>query len=112
MSRYTMTLGLYQEEASKYAVYPGQDDIMGMFYTAFGLASEAGEVAGKIKKIMRGDPDVTIEDVADELGDTLWYVAMLAKEIGYLLPEIADMNLTKLLDRTERDQIRGNGDDR
>lgn len=76
-----------------------------------GLAAEAGEVAGKLSKRLRGD-SVDTQPIANELGDVLWYIAMVADELGYDLGELAQHNLYKLDDRSKRQVIRGDGDDR
>lgn len=87
-------------------------------YPTLGLTGEAGEVADKVKKVLRGDngtrefDDEAREAIAYELGDVLWYAAALAKDLGYDLEDIARMNLRKLQDRQSRDKIHGNGDDR
>jgi len=105
------TLNAYQREASTTAHYPHEQ---GVVYTALGLAGEAGEIANKMKKVIRGDKSITEcrEDLASELGDVLWYVAMLAKELGYSLDDIAQLNLAKLKDRQARNTIKGDGDNR
>lgn len=88
----------------------------GLTYTVLGLASEAGELAGKLKKIMRdGDGEMTDahrEAMAYEVSDIMWYVAMTAKELGYSLNQIGEMNVAKLRDRKERGMIGGSGDKR
>lgn len=112
-------LNEYQEIASDFAVYPeaGTGMPVALAYAALGL-SEAGEVQGKVKKILRGDyrdldgHEGVRHDIALELGDLLWYVAQVASEIGYGLGEIALMNLNKLEDRANRGVIRGDGDNR
>ncbi len=107
-----MDFNEYQSAAQATTVYPHEAKVI---YPALGLASEAGEVAGKAKKILRGDYELTEEvraAIADELGDTLWYLAATARDIGYNLGEIAQMNLDKLADRRDRDVIRGSGDNR
>lgn len=98
----------YQKAAAKTAIY--QDAV----YPILGLASEAGEVAGKVKKYIRdgGDYRVMHEELAKELGDVLWYVSAIAKDIGYDLSVIASMNLDKLSDRQSRGKIQGSGDNR
>lgn len=98
----------YQRKARETAVYPVE---MGLPYTALGLAGEAGEVANKVKKMIRDNATLGIQ-VADEIGDVLWYCAMLADELGISLEEIAWRNLDKLRLRKERGTIQGNGDER
>lgn len=96
----------FQERCLETAIYPKQQ---GLAYTALGLASEAGEYAGKIKKGIR---DGTFDDkaAAAELGDVLWYVATAAHELGYDLDEIANGVVKKLRDRAARNVIQGSGD--
>jgi NTP pyrophosphatase (non-canonical NTP hydrolase) len=103
----------YQELAGKTAVYPaiGGDRFL---YPALGLADEAGEVLGKIKKYYRdGTPFHELrEQIRKELGDVQWYVAMLARELGFTLSEIMGANVGKLADRMERGVLQGSGDNR
>ena len=80
------------------------------------MASEAGEVAGKLKKVFRDDggkisPERR-EQLLSEVGDVLWYVAMVAMELGSSLSAVAEANLDKLLDRDTRGVIGGDGDTR
>ena len=103
----------YQRVAQTSAVYPEDKAIE---YLVLGLASEAGEVAGKYKKIIRDkyglmDADSKVA-LADEIGDVLWYVAMLSLELGFTLDAIAINNAVKLHDRMSRGAIRGDGDKR
>lgn len=100
----------YQTEAKKTAVYP-QGEWKGVYYTALGLAGEAGEVANKIKKHIR-DGVLNFDDIADEVGDVLWYCAMLAHELGYDLGTIAENNVVKLSSRAKRHVLQGEGDTR
>lgn len=78
----------------------GPDDIRPVLYPVLGLAGEAGEVANKVKKVIRDDDGyVSIEArdaILDELGDVLWYAARVAVELGSSLTEVAQMNVTKL----------------
>lgn len=104
----------YQAESRKTALYPtiGHPII----YPVLGLANEAGEVAGKVKKIFRdGEGQITDEirqALKAELGDVLWYLVQVCTELDLTLQEVAEANLDKLFDRLERQQIRGNGDNR
>jgi len=83
-----------------------------------GLGNESGEVLGKIKKWMRGDDgegemsEERRQDLKGELGDVLWYLTILARDLGLTLDEVAEYNNKKLLDRLERDKIQGDGDTR
>ena len=104
-----MKLNDYQNEARKTAIYPIDD---GLTYTALGLCGEAGEVAEKIKKFIRGDTTFVESDLLYELGDVLWYLSNLAFECGYTLQEVAEVNLNKLEARMLSDTIKGDGDRR
>lgn len=108
-----MDMDNYQAEASKTAKYP---DDSGLVYCVLGLASEAGEVAGKLKKAIRDENGVLSEsrkeDLLAELGDVLWYCAMVALELDATLSSVAQANLNKLFDRKDRGVIGGDGDKR
>lgn len=117
---FKITFSEYQREASKTAIYPFSDAEdpafvhEGILYLALGLAGEAGEVANKIKKIVR-DSDGLIEPgvrgkIVAELGDVLWYVSELARLFGTDLGLVAQHNLSKLSARHEQDLISGTGD--
>ena len=103
----------YQKAALRTAIYAERDRVI---YPALGLASEAGEVAGKIKKVLRDqDGDFArapLAALADELGDVLWYVAVLAADLGLSLEQIAADNVAKLAARRQRGTIGGAGDHR
>ena len=85
-------------------------------YPTLGLTNEAGEVAGKVKKIFRDKAGVIGEEdrqaLKSELGDVLWYLAQICTELDLTLEEVAEANLEKLFSRLERNQIRGEGDHR
>lgn len=104
----------YQDRALETAIYPNQGN--NFVYPALGLVGEAGEVADKLKKVIRDNNGVltdTVKDaVAAELGDTMWYVAVLASELGYGLDEIMAKNLAKLNSRKNRGVLTGSGDNR
>jgi NTP pyrophosphatase (non-canonical NTP hydrolase) len=104
----------YQTKARGTAKYPVIGH--GVIYPTLGLTNEAGEVAGKIKKIFRDKDGVISEAEKDalkaELGDVLWYISQVASELGLSLDEIAEYNIAKLLDRQARGKIQGDGDNR
>lgn len=106
-----MDADFYQSETGRTAVYPPEVAIM---YLSLKLASEAGEVAGKIGKWLRGDSNGYLDDMAlmAELGDVQWYIARLAEEIGYDLSEVMQRNLDKLSVREANGTLRGDGDAR
>lgn len=106
-----MKLDEYQTQAESTAIYPKEYNVL---YPTLGLAGEAGEVADKVKKLIRdGEPHLFYkDDIAKELGDVLWYVAILARDLGYNLEEVAQMNLDKLVNRKIRNALQGSGDDR
>jgi len=108
-----MQFNEYQQEAMKNKVYGYGDKII---YPTLGLANEAGEVAGKVKKVLRdsgGDfNEENKKKIADECGDVLWYLAAVVDDLGMTLDEVAQMNITKLIDRRNRGVIQGSGDNR
>jgi len=109
-----MDFNKYQEESKKTAMYPNQGN--NYIYPILGLTGEAGEVAEKIKKIIRDKGgQVSNEDrleLSKELGDVMWYVAQLATEFNLKMSDIAQGNLDKLRSRLERGVLAGNGDNR
>ena len=104
-----LTLDQYQEQAKATAVYPYEKADQ---YLIAGLAGEVGELASIFAKVWRGDGNLKFPHAAAELGDVLWFVAMLAKELGCNLSDVAQNNLNKLADRANRGKLKGNGDDR
>jgi NTP pyrophosphatase (non-canonical NTP hydrolase) len=109
-----MTFKEYQEKAVETAIYAAGNTII---YPTLGLANEAGEVLGKVKKVLRDkDGDFSQEEtrlaIAAEIGDVLWYMAALARDLNVSLESIAEQNIAKLLDRKARNVIQGSGDNR
>ena len=104
----------YQTKSRKTAGYPAIGHPV--IYPTLGLVNEAGEVAGKIKKVFRDKEGQisaeTREALKAELGDVLWYLAQVATELDLSLDEIAESNITKLYDRLARGKIQGDGDNR
>lgn len=109
-------LNEYQEQVMETAIYPNSDRFIVLSYVVLGLSGEAGELAGKLSKVIR-DGNCKIDrsnykDMAKELGDVLWFVAVVAFELGFDLKDIARLNIEKLMSRKERGKIGGDGDDR
>ncbi len=109
-----MNFKQYQTEATKTATYPNVGN--NFVYPTLGLAGEAGEVAEKIKKVLRDKggiiDDQTKQDICKEIGDVMWYIAALCNELEVEMNDVAVMNINKLFDRRDRDKIHGEGDDR
>lgn len=110
----SLTFGLneYQDRALVSAVYP---DSYAVTYPALALAGEAGEVANKVKKLLRGDyvlDDDRRDAIGKEIGGVLWYCAALARDLNLTLSDIARQNIRVLEDRQERGVIQGDGDNR
>jgi NTP pyrophosphatase (non-canonical NTP hydrolase) len=108
-----MDFNSYQQKAAETAIYPVSYAIT---YPALGLSGEAGEVAEKVKKILRDKnglptPEDKIE-IKKELGDVLWYIAALARDFGLSMDDIATANIEKLASRKNRGVLQGSGDNR
>lgn len=108
-----MQLNDYCEATNQTAIYPeaGTGSDLELYYLSLGLTSEAGEVAGKVKKLIR-DGTLDIGNLAYELGDCFWYLARLCDAIGYEPEDILTININKLLKRKENNTLTGSGDAR
>ena len=104
----------YQTKSRTTAIYPNQGK--NIMYPVLGLCGETGEIAEKVKKIIRdksGVPnDTDKEAIAKEIGDVLWYLAQLSTELEIFLDDVAQLNLDKLASRKARGAIGGSGDNR
>lgn len=139
MPQHDLTFNQYSADVTRHAQYPNEG--RNMVYPAMGIVGESGELADKIKKYWRNESAKTLEkfagsfaamqdhaclnamsaksmpdefrmEVAKEIGDVLWYLNALAKEINFTLEEIAALNMQKLRDRAERNVIKSIGDNR
>jgi NTP pyrophosphatase (non-canonical NTP hydrolase) len=103
----------YQKLALQSAIYPKDNAII---YPVLGLVGEAGEVAEKVKKILRDKggifSDTDKAEIVKELGDVLWYIAATCNDLGYSLAYCARLNTDKLSSRKERNVLQGSGDNR
>ena len=106
-------LDMYQKVALTTAIYPREQAII---YPTLGLTGEAGEVANKVKKIIRDGSDSKdeklVSEIKAEIGDCLWYIAVLANDFNIKLSDIASTNLEKLANRKKNNTIHGSGDTR
>lgn len=109
-----MDFKTFQGIIDETAIYPNRGK--NIIYPTLGLSGEAGEVAEKVKKIIRDHKGVVTpefkQEIVKELGDVLWYVAALSSELGVTMEEVAKLNMVKLLSRKKRGVISGNGDNR
>ena len=103
-----MDLNDYNQWTNSTAIYPdaGKKTFNETLYLVLGLASEAGEVAGKLKKIVRGDK-IDPETYVSELSDVLWYLSRAASAVGLSLEDLADYNYSKLESRKTAGTIQG-----
>lgn len=110
-----MTFEDYQKQALTTVLSTG-DEFKDLLHWVLGLNGEAGEVAEKLKKIVRDKNSVVTDEdkreMAKELGDVLWYLAVFAHDLGVPLDVIAQNNLTKLKSRQQRGVLGGSGDNR
>jgi NTP pyrophosphatase (non-canonical NTP hydrolase) len=104
----------YEEIIDLTAIYPNKGN--NLTYPVLGLCGETGEVAEKVKKIIRDSDGVMSDEVRllliKEVGDVLWYATALSHELGTTLEEVAQTNYQKLIDRLNRNKIKGSGDNR
>ena len=110
----SITATEYQQRASETAIFPKEKALE---YLTLGLVGEAGEIANKAKKLIRDGADVEgyndkLDQIAAELGDVLWYAAMLCNHVEVNLGKVMENNLDKLADRKSRGVIGGSGDTR
>lgn len=110
-----MTFDEYQKKALTTAIYNG-DKMLDICHWVLGLSGESGEIAEKLKKIIRdqdADPSkIDRDDIKKELGDVLWYINALAHELDIDLDDVARANVEKLASRLQRGALRGSGDNR
>jgi len=113
-----MNFDLYQKEALKTAVFPDFDSnyVEGLIYPIIGLAGECGELSNKFKKVLRDHNGVVTGEMnkllCDELGDCLWYIAIIAHKLNINLNTIATNNIYKLEQRKLKNTLKGDGDGR
>lgn len=109
-----MTFEEYQKFTETTIVFPRVKERL--IYLTLGLAGESGEVAEKVKKILRDKngemSEETKKDLIKEVGDVLWYISELSRELGFKLEDVAKINMEKLQSRKDRNQLHGDGDNR
>ncbi len=110
-----MTFEEYQKRALS-TVISTDDEFKDLLHWVLGINGEAGEVAEKVKKIIRDKggkvSDGDKKELAKELGDVLWYIAVFAHDLGVSMDDIAQGNLDKLQSRKQRGVLGGSGDNR
>ena len=109
-----MDFKYYQEKSRETAFYPNSGS--NPIYPTLGLSGESGEVADKVKKVLRDNEGnfsaEKINEIKLELGDVLWYLSQLSSELGLNLDDVASSNLEKLSNRSKRNKLMGSGDER
>lgn len=110
-----MTFDEYQKKALKTRLTSG-DKFKDLTHWVLGTVGEAGELAEKFKKIIR-DKNSRLnktdqQEFLKEIGDVLWYLAVLSQELGISFNKAAEENIAKLADRQKRRVLRGKGDNR
>jgi NTP pyrophosphatase (non-canonical NTP hydrolase) len=110
-----MNLNDYQKKALTTVLSSG-DDFKDLLHWVLGISGESGEIAEKVKKIIRDkDSQISEEDkreLAKEIGDVLWHLAVLSHQLGYSFEAVAQQNLDKLQSRKQRGVLGGSGDNR
>jgi NTP pyrophosphatase (non-canonical NTP hydrolase) len=110
-----MTFDEYQKQALTTVISTG-DEFKDLLHWVLGMTGESGEVAEKMKKIIRDKNSmITAEDkqeLAKELGDVLWYLAVFAHDLGVSFDKVAEANISKLQSRHKRGVLGGSGDNR
>ena len=111
-----MTFQEYQDKSRSTALYPNLPVGNPLAYLALGLTGESGEIADKIKKLLRDKQGVVAEEdriaLLKECGDVLWYLAQFAHDLGSSLEDVAEMNVKKLAERKAKQTLQGSGDTR
>lgn len=104
-----MNLDAYTKLTRETAIYPKEQAVQ---YLTLGLASEAGEVAGKVKKSIRDTGGLDVMALIDEIGDVYWYLSRLCDEMNWNPEDVLQRNIAKLESRRERGVLGGSGDKR
>lgn len=111
-----MDFDAYEQLARRTATFDGKQEEYKLMYLTLGIAGEAGEIAEKVKKLIRNDngvlSDERREDLKQEIGDVLWYLSQLSRILGFSFSAAAEANVKKLADRAARNVIKSTGDNR
>lgn len=102
----------YQEATNETAVTSGPENDVTIERCVLGMAGESGEVCEKVKKFLREDDPEYLDDLEDEIGDVLWYIAQLCEQLDLEMNTVAERNVEKLADRKDRGKLTGEGDNR
>jgi len=109
-----LNLNDYQTFVKEISVYPNVGE--NIIYPVLGLCGETGEVAEKIKKVIRDNNGVITKEkqieIGKELGDVIWYIAAICNELKLDLSDVLLANMEKLNSRKDRDKLQGSGDNR
>lgn len=110
-----MTLNEYQKQALTTAMHTN-NEFKDLLHWVLGITGESGEIAEKMKKIIRDKNSKVSKadkiELAKEIGDVLWYLAVFSDQLGVSFDEVAKENLAKLKSRKVRGTLQGSGDNR
>lgn len=83
-------------ERLQYFLFDDASDVGGILDGCLGLAGETGELIDMVKKWVFHQKPLDEEHAKKELGDVMWYVAMICHSFGWMLDDILQMNIDKL----------------
>lgn len=105
----------YQRKALTTVISEG-NEFNDLLHWVLGINGESGEIAEKVKKIIRDKGGKVSEadkrELGREIGDVLWYLAVFAHHLGIKFDDVAAGNIKKLADRQQRGRLQGSGDHR
>lgn len=87
------------QDAARIAVQSHDNEKDEISHWVIGLTEEAGEVASLVKHKYYNNDEVSLERIAEELGDTLWYIAAICNGLHISMEKVAELNCAKLANR-------------
>ena len=113
IDKFLESCGLTEEYSVDFDIdYNKIKDTIKLFIITIGLMGEAGEIGNKVKKVIRDGEGDLFKQIADEAGDTMWYISRLCNIIGTDVTKVLQANQEKLIKRKKEGKIKGSGDKR